>query len=182
VIAATNHDLFASVQQGKFREDLYYRLAVFHVALPPLRERRGDALLLARVYLDRYAQERQGEPLRFSREAEAALQSAAWPGNVRELMNRVRRAVVVAEGPLVHAEDLGLAPAKLARPAPLLSVKLREVRRMAEIECILRALERSGWNKTDAARDLGVSRTQLYDIMNRHGIAEVTAERAVLSR
>jgi two-component system NtrC family response regulator len=145
---------------------------VFHIALPKLSERRGDALLLARVFLERYAQEQVGHPLRFSRDAEAALQGALWQGNVRELINRVRRAIILAEGPLVRAEDLGLAP---TRPWPRLAplpATLREARRTAEVECILRALERSGWNKTDAARDLGVSRTQLYDIMNRYGIAE----------
>jgi two-component system NtrC family response regulator len=172
VIAATNRDLFECVERGTFREDLYYRLAVFHIALPKLSERRGDALLLARVFLERYAQEQVGHPLRFSRDAEVALQGALWQGNVRELINRVRRAIILAEGPLVRAEDLGLAPTRpWPRPAPL-PATLREARRTAEVECILRALERSGWNKTDAARDLSVSRTQLYDIMNRYGIAE----------
>jgi two-component system NtrC family response regulator len=171
VIAATNRDLYAQVEAGTFREDLYYRLAVFHIALPPLKERSGDAVLLARFFLDRYAREHKRE-LELSRDAEAALQGAPWPGNVREMINRVRRAVVVAEGPLVRADDLGLAPTRpFPRPSPL-PATLRDARRTAEVECILRALERSGWNKTDAARDLGVSRTQLYDIMNRHGIAE----------
>jgi DNA-binding NtrC family response regulator len=166
VIAATNRDIQAMVGRGEFREDLYFRLAVLTIHMPPLRERGDDVVLMARYFLQRYAQEAK-QPLRgYAREAIAALQQHAWPGNVRELINRVRRAVVVAEGALIQPGDLGLElpGAALALPS------LREARRRAERQCLRDALERANGSKVEAARLLGISRTQLYDLIARYRI------------
>ncbi len=168
VLAATNGNLAQMVEAGKFREDLYYRLAVFVIDLPPLRERVEDVLLMARFYLDRYAHE-SGKSIRgFSREALYALCQARWPGNVRELINRIRRAVVVADGPLVTPQDLGFDRDRALLEAPLRT--LREARARSEIESIRAALAHTSGNRTEAARALGISRQNLYDLLGRHEI------------
>jgi DNA-binding NtrC family response regulator len=166
VNAATNRDLSAMVQRGDFREDLYFRLAVFTIDMPPLRERGEDVVLMARYFLQRYAKE-SAKPIRgFTPEAVDALLGHPWPGNVRELINRVRRAVVVAEGSLASPIDLGL---KAFSGDPTL-LTLREARREAEERCVRSALRRANWNKVEAARAIGISRTQLYELMARHKI------------
>jgi two-component system NtrC family response regulator len=166
VNAATNRDLLAMVQHGEFREDLYFRLAVFTIDMPPLRGRGEDVVLMARYFLQRYARE-SGKPIRsFTPEAVDAVLCHPWPGNVRELINRVRRAVVVAEASLVTATDLGL---KAPSGDPAL-MTLREARREAEERCVRSALRRANWNKVEAARAIGISRTQLYELMFRHRI------------
>jgi two-component system NtrC family response regulator len=166
VIAATNKDLTAAVQRGEFREDLYFRLAVFTIHIPPLRERSEDALLMARTFLHSYARE-AGRSLRgFTPEATDAILEAPWKGNVRELVNRVRRAVVVADGAYVTPFDLGFDGGREATCS-----SLREARRAAEVKAIHSALRRANFNKVDAARLLGISRTQLYERMSRYGIA-----------
>jgi two-component system NtrC family response regulator len=164
VIAATNADLERSVEGGSFRRDLYYRLAVFRIEMPPLRERPEDVLVMARVFLRRYASLAEATGLRgFSSDAVEALCKRAWPGNVRELANRIRRAVVVADGPLVTAADLDLeAPTE----PPLLT--LREALVQAEADCVRRALERAAGSRSEAARLLGVSRSTFYDLVRRH--------------
>src|ERR1044072_6949230 len=116
VIAATNLDLQKAMQEGRFREDLFYRLAVVVVKLPPLRERESDVVLLAESFLKRFATVEGKRKLRFTKEALKALQGYSWPGNVRELENRVKRAVVMADETRVTAEDLGLDSA--SPPAP----------------------------------------------------------------
>ena len=110
VVAATNRDLAEEVRKGSFREDLFFRLQVFPIHLPPVREREGDALLLARFFLEQYTKGTPREGLAFSKEAERAIQAHPWPGNVREIQNALRRAVALARGPRIEAEDLGLAP------------------------------------------------------------------------
>jgi two-component system NtrC family response regulator len=167
VLAATNRDLHALVANGRFREDLYYRLAVVPLHMPPLRDRGDDVALMACHYLGRYAREAGKDLPRFSSDAIDALLEWEWPGNIRELINRVRRAVVVAEGPEVDAADLGLDETLRTRS----TLTLREARRRAEIECIRAALERKDGNKAGAARSLGISRTQLYELMHRYRIA-----------
>jgi two-component system NtrC family response regulator len=166
VIAATNKDLTGAVQRGEFREDLYFRLAVFAIHVPPLRERSEDAVLMARTFLNTYAQEAGRSFRGFTSEAIDAILEAPWKGNVRELVNRVRRAVVVSDGPSVTAFDLGLES-----PADVTSSSLREARRQAEVKAVYRALRRANFNKADAARALGISRTQLYDLMSRYHIS-----------
>jgi two-component system NtrC family response regulator len=169
VIAATNRDLARAVRDGTFREDLYYRLAVFDLELPPLRERSGDVLLLADFYLQRYASEAGRPGCGFSEEAREALTRHSWPGNVRELINRVRRALVVADGSKVTAKALGL-DATEAREARI--ERLRDARRTAEVDCIRAALRRTGWNKAEAARMLDISRTHVYELIRRHEIPD----------
>jgi DNA-binding NtrC family response regulator len=165
ILAATNRDLHALVADGRFREDLYYRLAVVPIHMPPLRDRGDDVILIARHCLERYARESESELRRFSTDAIDAMLEAEWPGNLRELINRVRRAVVVAEGPEVTATDMGFDA-----PVPSSFPTLREARREAEARCIEAALERRRGNRAEAARTLGISRTQLYELMHRYGI------------
>lgn len=168
VVAATHRDLAARVAEGAFREDLYYRLAEMRIEIPPLRERTGDAVLLAGHFLRLYAAELSRRVTGFTPDAVAAIDAYEWPGNVRELQNRVKRAVVVCEGRKVTREDLGLAPAEDA-PAAL---NLRRARERAELEVVRRALARAQGNISRAARLLGVSRPTLYDLLRQHQLCD----------
>ena len=166
VIAATNADLEKAIVEGQFREDLYYRLAVVVVKLQPLRERENDVLLLAQDFLRRCAKETGKDGLGFDPEARRALNRHTWPGNVRELENRVRRAVIMAEGKRLTAEDLELADQDGASS----SLGLKEARESAEREVIQRALRRHTGKIAPAAIELGVSRPTLYELMDKLGI------------
>jgi len=167
IIAATNTDLKQALQTGRFREDLYYRVAVVVIQLPPLRDRGDDVVLLARTFLRRFATEARRSPMpHFSAAALRALQRHDWPGNVRELENRIRRAVIMAEGKTISPTDLELVdPGEGAMPRTL-----REIRDAAERSAILSALRRHQWRIAPAAEELGVSRPTLYELMNRLGI------------
>jgi len=166
ILAATNKDLPKETAKGRFREDLYFRLAVVTLPMPPLRERGEDVVLMARFFLGKYARE-AGKTLEgFTPDAIDALLEARWPGNVRELINRVRRAVVLADGAEVTAADLGF---DANRPRPAVPT-LREARAHADVEAVRAALRRQNWNKVEAARALGISRTQLYEFMRRYEI------------
>jgi two-component system NtrC family response regulator len=170
VVSATNQPLEAQAEEGRFRGDLLYRLNSVTVRIPPLRERGGDALLLARWFLARHARE-FGRRLRgFDPEAMEAIAAHRWPGNVRELENRVRRAALMAEGPLVGATDLELAAPPAPAPAEA-DFDLRAARLRAERETIERALAHSGGSLSAAARLLGVSRPTLYGLLSTHGMA-----------
>ena len=163
VVAATHRNLLEAIETGEFREDLYYRLAVFTIKMPALRDRGEDSLLIARVLLDGYARQ-AGKPITgFSRAALDTMRRHAWPGNVRELINRLRRAVTVAEGANLTPSDLGFEGVEPMVPA----CSLREARLRAEREAMGRALEQAGGNRSEAARMLGISRTQLYELMRR---------------
>ena len=155
VVAATNRDLEGAIARGRFREDLFYRLNVVPVLLPPLRERREDIPALARHFLTRFARQHGTAAREFTLDALQALAGAEWPGNVRELANVVQRAVLVAQGMNVSAADLGLqAPVQAAEVAPraeLLSLEELERRQ------ILRVLEHTRGNRTEAARIMGVT-------------------------
>jgi two-component system NtrC family response regulator len=165
VVAATHADLAVRLQQGKFREDLYYRLSEVTVRIPPVRERESDALLLARVFLDRFAAQ-QGRLLKgFTPEALSAIEGYGWPGNVRELENRVKRAVVMADGPRVSAEDLELSPQEVP-----MELNLRQVREVAERQALQRALQLYPSNLSQVAERLGISRPTLYDLLTKYGI------------
>ncbi len=166
IVCATHQDLKALIAEQRFREDLYYRLSEVSVTLPPLRDRPGDAVVLAHAFLGRFGAE-QGMPRRgFAPQAVAAIQAYAWPGNVRELENKIKTAVIMAEGPLVTADDLGLADA----PGGELLFNLKEVRARAERQAILQALALADGKISRAADLLGVSRPTLYDLMDRYGI------------
>ncbi len=166
VVCATNQNLTDQVRQGLFREDLYYRISEITINIPPLREREGDALLLARVFLDKFSRE-HGRNLRgFTDDGICAIANYNWPGNVREMENRVKRAVIMAEGSCVSAEELELDAVSGQQAMPL---NLREVREAAESAAIRRALGLNDGNISQAAEVLGVSRPTLYDLMNKYG-------------
>jgi transcriptional regulator with PAS, ATPase and Fis domain len=166
VVAASHVQLQRAVAEGNFREDLYYRLCVLPVTVPPRRERRDDVVALAEHFFRLYADERAPRLTGFSSRAVAAMLDHAWPGNVRELINRVRRALVMADGRLVTPQDLGLETASpIMAQAALDDVRAR-TERLALRECLLR----TGQNVSRAARDLGVSRTTMYRLLSKHGL------------
>jgi two-component system NtrC family response regulator len=166
IVCATHQDLKALIASQRFREDLYYRLSEVTISLPPLRERPGDAVVLAHAFLSRFGAA-QGTPRRgFTPPAIAAIQAHGWPGNVRELENKVKTAVIMADGALVTPEDLGLAEAQGSE----LLFNLKEVRSRAERQAILQAMALSDGKISRAAELLGVSRPTLYDLMDRYGI------------
>ena len=172
VIAATHVDLEKAVAQGHFREDLYYRLNVLRLPVPPLRERGHDILLLARHFLATFRrQHAAGTRVRdFGPRAEAALAAFAWPGNVRELMNRVRRAAVVAEGPLICADDLDLPEGTDGVPHTPASSSLDLARAQAEREAIMACLRASRFNVSECARRLQVSRVTVYRLCKKYNV------------
>lgn len=171
VVSATNAVLEEQVAEGRFRNDLFYRLNSVTVRIPPLRDRPGDAMLLARYFLNRFNRE-FGRNLRgFTEEAIAAISSHPWPGNVRELENRLKRAVVMADGKLVDAADLELAAPKEGAE----DLDLRAARLRAEREMLQKALARTNGTLAAAAKLLGVSRPTLYSLLEAHGLA-ATAE------
>ncbi len=166
VVCATHRDLAGMIREGSFREDLYYRLSEISVNIPPLRERPGDAVLLAQVFLDRYARE-QGRNIRgFTADALSALEAHAWPGNVREMENLIKRATIMAEGNQITATDLGLDTGLTEPPA----FNLRQAREEAERLAVSRALAHSSGNIAQAAELLGITRPTLYDLMAKIGM------------
>ncbi len=170
VVCATHQDLQDLIKQQRFREDLYYRLAEIVVNIPALRERQGDALLLAQAFLKRFAQD-QRRSLTFSDAAIAAIESHGWPGNVRELLNAVKRACIMSDGGRLTAEDIGLIGASVGQESTALeSLDLREAREAAERRVVLTALSRTANNMARAAELLGVSRPTLYELVSRLGI------------
>jgi two-component system, NtrC family, response regulator len=171
VVCATHQDLQEQIKEGRFREDLYYRLAEIVINIPPLRARVGDAVLLAHSFLRRFAQEQNRGSMAFTENAISAIEAHLWPGNVRELINVVKRATIMAEGSRVGCEDLGLAnPVDGANRAETSALDLRTVRENAEREAIVAALARSNGNIAKASEALGVSRPTLYDLMHRLAI------------
>ena len=165
-IAATSLEPQSAIASGRLRLDLFYRLGVVSIALPPLRRRQDDVLLLARAFLDRLAAEHARPVKRFAADAEKALAAHAWPGNVRELENRVRRAVIMAAGQAVSAEDLELAaPGESTRGGAL-----KEHHERVDRALVNDALQRAGGNVSQAARQLGISRPALYDRLRRFGL------------
>ena len=175
VVCATHQDLKTQIREGRFREDLYYRLAEIVVDIPPLRARTGDAVLLAHAFLRRFAQEQRRGALSFTEDAVRAIEAHPWPGNVRELLNVVKRAAIMADGARVGCQDIGLKPPALAQdeaaaPAETGELDLRRIRERAEREAIVTALARANGNILRAAEMLGVSRPTLYDLMHRLAI------------
>ena len=166
IVCATHQSLKDHIASGRFREDLYYRIAEIVVEIPPLRARKGDAALLAHSFVHRFAAEQRRGAMTLLPDAVAAIEAHAWPGNVRELENVIKRAVIMADGLTISAADLGLAPTD-AEPAIL---NLRRVREEAEKDAVLRVLGRVNGNYSKAAELLGVSRPTLYDLMHRCGL------------
>jgi two-component system, NtrC family, response regulator len=168
---ATNVDIAKAIEEGRFREDLYYRIGVITIKLPPLRERGDDVLLIADSFLKTFAKENKKKVLRFSPAGAAFLKRHNWPGNVRELRNRVQRAVIMCEGASIGPLDLGCDFEPTASPVPSRDhVSLKEAREKMEREMILAAMERQSGNVLKAAEELGVSRPTLYDLMKKLSI------------
>lgn len=166
IVCATNQDLRQRIDKGMFREDLYYRLAEIVLQVPPLRERKGDASLLAHAFVRRFADEQRRGSMSIRADAVDAIEANDWPGNVRELENCVRRAVIMAESQLLGPADFGLSVPGDEENA----FSLRQVRDQAERDALVRVLGRANGNLSKAAQLLGVSRPTLYDLMHRHGM------------
>jgi two-component system NtrC family response regulator len=166
VVCATNQDLQALIVEQRFRQDLYYRISAVTVNVPPLRQRGSGVVVLAQAILQRIAAESATKLRGMSDDALAALQNYAWPGNVRELENKLRAAVIMAEGQLIHAGDLGLDAPVTAPP----QLNLAEVRLHAERQALIQALALAKNNVSRAAELLGVSRPTLYDLLERCGV------------
>jgi len=166
VVCATHRDLPELIASGEFREDLYYRINEATVNVPPLKDRQGDAALLARVFLERFAQQLKRPIKGFSSTAIMAIENHAWPGNVRELENRVKRAVIMADGMTVTEEDLELDDCEVTEQP----FNLREVREKAESRAILHALSLTDNNVSRTAEMLGVTRPTLYNLMRKYAI------------
>jgi two-component system NtrC family response regulator len=162
VISATHRDIDGMIAANQFREDLYFRIGEISVTLPPLRDRPGDVILLARALVARHA---AGRNLRLSKDCMAAMEAWNWPGNIRELENRIKRACIMAEGRFITPRDLDLAVEEDLAP-----LNLKEVRAQAERQAIMRALNRCNENVSQAARLLGISRPTLYNLFAKHGL------------
>jgi two-component system NtrC family response regulator len=166
VVCATNQNLQQLIQDGRFREDLFYRISEITVNIPPLRDREGDAVILARFLLNRFATEFGRNLKGFSKDAIDAMQAHRWPGNVRELENRIKGAVVTADDAFIDSSDLGLGDLQ----DDSIPLNLREVRSEAERAAVSRALTVAEGNVTKTAELLGVTRPTVYDLMERHGL------------
>ena len=167
IVCATHQDLDAMIADGRFREDLYYRLAEIVVKIPSLAERPGDAVLLARHFVNRFSKELNTKVQSLSADARAAIDGYPWPGNVRELENRIKRAVIMTDGKSVTADDLDL-PGKAE--AGVLPINLRAARETADRRAIRQALSRTDNNISGAAKLLGISRPTLYDLIKQYSL------------
>ena len=169
IVCATNQDLDAKMARSEFREDLFYRLNEVTIRVPPLRERSGDAVLLANLFLRRFTTEFGRTGKGFSTEAISAIAHASWPGNVRELENRVKRAVVMSDGKIIETSDLELAVLSLDQP----ELDIRAARLKAERHVIQLALAQSNGVISTAAKLLRISRPTLYGLLEEHGLSEL---------
>ncbi len=168
IVCATHRDLAAMIREGSFREDLYYRLSEIAVSIPPLRERPGDAVLLALAFLERNAKEMGRNIRSFTADALGALEAHGWPGNVREMENLIKRATIMAEGNQITVDDLGFKADQVGN----LPLNLRQARENAERMAITQALVRSEGNIAQAAELLGITRPTLYDLMAKIGMKQ----------
>ena len=177
LVAATNADLKELIGNGKFREDLYFRLAVVTIRLLPLRERGEDIVFLAREFLQTYGSQNGRTKIVFAPDALRAMSCYSWPGNVRELQNRVKRGVIMASGSRVSAKDLELERERGAVASA--GTTLRQAREHVEREMVSQALKKNSGKITSAAADLGISRPTLYELMEKLGIANERANTAI---
>lgn len=169
VVAATNKNLQEAVAAGAFRDDLFFRLSVININLPPLRERGEDRLLLLKFFLNKYMQEYSREGLHFARETIQAVEGYAWPGNIRELENKVKRGVIFAGSAEIMPQDMNLDAT--GAPAPS-SLSLADFREVFEKKFIADKIEAERWNISKVARDLDISRTTLYDLLKKYDISD----------
>jgi two-component system NtrC family response regulator len=163
IITATNRDIEAELENSNFREDLYYRLSVVSIKLPPLRERGDDWKILAHYFLNKFSREENQKLLGFNSEALELMQNHSWPGNVRQLENIVRRGVIMARDRFITPADLGLQDVKY-------NMNLWEARNKLEQEFVVEALTRSNGNITHSAEELGITRQTFYDLLKKHDI------------
>jgi two-component system NtrC family response regulator len=168
IVCATHQDLNALSKEGRFREDLYYRLAEIVINIPPLRSRVGDAAMLAHAFVKKFAQEQNRPAMTLSEDAVRAVELHRWPGNIRELENCIKRAIIMADGKQITSDDLGLK--SVVEDAADNSLDLRMIRDNAERGAIISALGRVNGNMVKASELLGVSRPTLYDLMHRLGL------------
>jgi two-component system NtrC family response regulator len=166
ILAATHQDPEKEVAAGRLREDLFYRINVVRIVLPPLRERGSDVLLLAHRFLEQFSIQAKKRIKGFSASANDALVRYAWPGNVRELENRIRRAVIMSDGEFLCAADLDLEEPSQTEE----KLSLREAREQIDREMVVRALAENRRNIKEAAAQLGISRQSLYDLLAKHSI------------
>jgi two-component system, NtrC family, response regulator len=174
IVCATHQNLKKLIEENRFREDLYYRLSEIVISIPPLRDRHGDAALLAHAFMHKFSRQEGRALLRFKQDALDAIEAYPWPGNVREMENYIKRVVIMAEGTQIGAEDLSLKTALVE----LEPVNLRQVRDEAERKAIIKVLSRVDGNIIKAAELLGVSRPTLYDLINRYGLKQSIAVKA----
>jgi len=167
VVCATHQDVQSLIARGDFREDLYYRISEITLSVPPLRERKGDALVIAQALLKNFSKQHEKGVMTFNDEASAKIRGYGWPGNVREMINKVKRATIMAEGKKVTPADLELADAESDAKEVF---NLRQVREDAEKTVIKQALESSDFNMSKAARLLGVTRPTLYSLTDKYHI------------
>ena len=167
IVCATHQDLKTLIKEGRFREDLYYRLAEIVVEIPPLRARQGDAALLAHAFVQRVAAEQRRRSMTLRSDAVASIEAHGWPGNVRELENCIKRAVIMAEGNQITSADVGFEG---QAEVDMAALNLRRVRDEAEKRAVITVLSRVNGNIVKAAEILGVSRPTLYDVMHKFGL------------
>lgn len=167
IVCATHQDLKVLIKEGRFREDLFYRLAEIVINIPPVRDRKGDAALLAHAFVRRFSAEQNRGNMTLSEEATRAIELHTWPGNVREIENCIKRAVIMADGLQITREDIGLDQAE-ANPSEF--IDLRRIRDEAERNAVVTALGRTNGNVVRTAEILGISRPTLYDLMHRLGL------------
>lgn len=165
IVCATHQDLESMIARGLFREDLYYRLAEIVVKIPSLAERAGDAVLLARHFVNRFGRDLNPAVQSLSPDAIEAIDAYSWPGNVRELENRIKRAVIMAEGKTINAVDLDLPGKPDEEPV---AINLRAAREVADRKAIRQAMSRTDNNISGAAKLLGISRPTLYDLLKQY--------------
>ena len=172
IVCATHQDVKGLIQAGRFREDLYYRLAEIVVDIPALRYRDGDAVLLAHAFVQRFAGDHGRGSMSLTDDAVQSIELHRWPGNIRELENAIKRAVIMADGNCISADDIGL---DVNPDEELEALNLRVVREEAERRAVVRVIARVNGNVARAAEVLGISRPTLYDLMNRFGIKKETS-------
>ncbi|MGL4564574.1 MAG: PEP-CTERM-box response regulator transcription factor [Halioglobus sp.] len=170
IICATHQNLQEHIRDGRFREDLYYRISEITINIPLLKDREGDAIVIARAFLDRYSRELKRPLKGFDPEAVLALGAHDWPGNVRELESRIKRATIMADGSFITREDLDLPPAPATGSADTAPLNLKQVREEAEQKAVKQALAATDNNITEAANALGITRPTLYSILEKYGL------------
>lgn len=172
IVCATHQNLRDLISKGAFREDLFYRINEMVLEIPPLKDRQGDVLLLAKSFLTLWRKEYSSSALNFSPEAMVAMEAYDWPGNVRELESRVKRAVIMAEGTEISSDDLELGISSIQKTATeeFPSLNLKSVREEAERRAVIRAMRESNQNVSDAANALGITRPTLYNLLAKLGL------------